>query len=41
MSSGFRVLDREWVVGLGLFGRIWATDFGFEVGLAIIGIKSG
>ena len=41
MSSGFWVLDSGWVVGLGLFGRIWATDFGFEVGLVIIGIRSG
>ena len=41
MSSGFWVLDCGWVVGLALFGRIWATDFGFEVGLVIIGIRSG
>ena len=40
MSSGFWVLDCGWVVGLGLFGRIWATDFGFEVGLVIIHIRS-
>ena len=35
------VLDSGWAVGLALFGRIWATDFGFEVGLVIIGIRSG
>ena len=32
MSSGFWVLESGWV---------WATDFGFEVGLVIIGIRSG
>ena len=31
MSSGFWVLESGWV---------WATDFGFEVGLVIIGIRS-
>ena len=41
MSSGFWVLDSRWVVGLGLFGRIRATNFGFEVRLVIIGIRSG
>ena len=41
MSGGFWVLDSGRVVGLSIFGRIWATDFGFEVGLVILGIRLG